>query len=34
LYRGINRERLLRLSRIAEDLALFDGIVHHPPAGT
>jgi hypothetical protein len=34
LYRGINRERLLRLSRIAEDLALFDGIVQHPPAGT
>ena len=27
LYRGINRERLLRLSRIAEDLALFYGIV-------
>ncbi len=34
LYRGINQERLLRLSRTAEDLALFDGIVHNPPAGT
>ena len=33
LYRGVNRERLLRLSRIAEDLALFDAIVHHPPEG-
>ena len=33
LYRGVNRERMLRLSRIAEDLAAFDAIVHHPPRG-
>ena len=29
LYRGVNRERMLRLSRLAEDLAAFDAIVHH-----
>ncbi len=34
LYRGVNRERILRLSRIADDLATFDAIVHHPPQGT
>ena len=33
-YHGVNRERRLRLSRIAEDLATFDAIVHHPPEGT
>jgi hypothetical protein len=34
LRAGAGVDATLRLSRIAEDLALFDGIVHHPPAGT
>jgi hypothetical protein len=33
LYRGVNRERMLRLARIGADLAAFDAVVHHPLGG-